>query len=55
MILAFFVALASTIIYLICEDRSLLLAKEAFINTKSYKILISSLINFKSLFVFLIC
>ena len=48
-------ALASTIIYPICEDRSLLLVKEVFINTRSYKVLIFSLINFKPLFAFLIC
>ena len=46
--------LASTIIYLIYEDKSLLLVKEVFGNTRSCKILISSLINFRLLFVFLI-
>ena len=45
---------ASTIIYLICEDKSLLLTKEASINTRSYKVLMSNLINFKPLFIFLI-
>ena len=48
-------ALISTIIYLIYKDRSLLLVKEASVNTRSYKVLISSLINFKPLFIFLIC
>ena len=46
--------LASTITYPICEDRSLLLIKKASINTRSYKVLASSLINFKPLFIFLI-
>ena len=55
MILAFFIALASIIMYLIYKNRSLLLVKEASINAKSCKVLISSLINFKPLFIFLIC
>ena len=46
--------LVSTIIYPIYKDRSLLLIKEASINTKSCKVLISSLMNFKPLFIFLI-
>ena len=46
--------LASIIIYLIYKDRSLLLVKEVSVNTKSCKVLISNLINFKPLFVFLI-
>ena len=48
-------ALASIIIYLIYKDKSLLLIKEAFINTKNYKVLTSNLINFKPQFMFLIC
>ena len=47
-------ALASTIIYLIYKDKSLLLVKEASVNIKSYKVLISNLTNFKPLFIFLI-
>ena len=47
-------ALVSIIIYLIYKDRSLLLVKEVSINTRSYKVLIFSLINFKPLFIFLI-
>ena len=54
-IFALFEASASTSTQLICEDRFLLLAKEAFVNTRSYKVLISSLMNFKPLFVFSIC
>ena len=48
-------ALASIIIYPIYKDGFLLLVKEVLINTKSYKVLIFSLINFKPLFAFLIC
>ena len=48
-------ALASIIIYLIYKDRSLLLVKEVSVNAKNYKILIFNLINFKPLFIFLIC
>ena len=55
MILAFFMASVSIIIYLIYKDRSLLLVKEVSINTKNYKVLMSSLTNFKPLFIFLIC
>ena len=48
-------ALISIIIYLIYKDRSLLLVKKVSVNIKSYKVLISSLINFKPLFIFSIC
>ena len=47
-------ASASTIIYLICKKRSLLLAKEASVNTTNYIILASNLMNLKPLFRFLI-
>ena len=47
--------LANTIIYLIYKNRFLLLVKKASINTRSCKVLIFSLINFRPLFVFLIC
>ena len=48
-------ALASIIIYLIYKNGFLLLVKEVSVNTRSYKVLIFNLINFKPLFAFLIC
>jgi hypothetical protein len=51
-IFALFKASASISIYLIYKARSLLLAKEASVNIRSYIVLISSLTNFKPLFAF---
>ena len=39
----------------ICEDRSLLFAKEAFVNTRSCSVLTSNSTNFRPLFAFSIC
>jgi hypothetical protein len=53
--LAFFVASVITITYLVCDERSLLLAKEASVKTRSYMLLVSSLTNFRPLSGFFIC
>jgi hypothetical protein len=53
--LAFFVALDNIITYLICDEKSLLLANKASVNASSYKVLTSSLTNFSPLPRFLIC
>jgi hypothetical protein len=54
-ILAFFVASVNIITYPICDERSLLLANEASVNTSSYRVLTSNLTNLSPLSGFLIC
>jgi hypothetical protein len=55
MILALFLAFAATKRALICDKRSLLLAKAAFVKIRSYKVFLLSYINCKPLEEFLIC
>jgi hypothetical protein len=53
--LAFFKASESTITYPTWEERSLLLAKDASVNTRSCQELASSFTNLRPLVVWLIC
>jgi hypothetical protein len=55
MILALFLAFAATKRALICDKRSLLLAKAASVKTRSCKVFLSSYINYKPLEEFSIC
>ena len=55
MILALFLAFAATKRAPICDERSLLLAKAAFVKTRSYKVFLLSYTNRKPLNEFSIC